>query len=123
MFSIVEQLEAYHDKAIPPPEPCGGRIHKLDATRAQNTCPLKQVEYSRQVESIDKKAADTYAKAQAYVAALPKDFRFSFTEVAAEFKLSFPAAKALTVKLLMGRHIFKDGTMGNNGEKTAYRRR
>lgn len=123
MFSIIEQLLAYHGEVPPPAEPRGGRIHKLDSTRVQNTCPLKQIEYTRQIENIDKKAAETYAKAQAYVASLPKDFKFSYTEIASELKLSFPAAKALTTKLLMGRHIFKDGVIGNNGEKPAYRRR
>lgn len=117
LFTIIEQVRHLNGEVPVVEEPRGGRIYKLDLPKAGGaTVQAKLVE---KVKQEDTKVQDTYAAALQY--ARTCNCRFTYTELAKHLGVSFDTAKKLLQKLSMGRHVIKDGVMGINGAKDAFR--
>ncbi len=117
MFSIIEQLKAYHGEVQHIADPKGGRIYKIDMTVEE--AHAKQDKFKKELTELEQKTLDNYAEAYAWVKKQDKTLRFSYANIAQEIGIAYPVAKKILVKLLLGRHIFKDGKMG---EHDAYKR-
>lgn len=117
LFTIVEQVRQLNGEVPFIEEPRGGRIYKLDTPKAGGaTVQAKLVEKAKQE---DTKVQDTYAAALQYTRTC--NCRFTYTELAKHLGVSFSTAKKLLQKLSMGRHVIKDGVMGTNGAKDAFK--
>ncbi len=122
LFTIVEQVRQLNGEVPFIEEPRGGRIYKLDVPKAGGvTVQAKLAEKAKQEDTKvqDTKVQDTYAAALQYTRTC--GCRFTYTELAKHLGVSFDTAKKLLQKLSMGRHVIKDGVMGTNGAKDAFK--
>lgn len=117
LFTIVEQVQQLNGKVPFVEEPRGGRIYKLDLPKANGV--TVQAKLAEKAKQEDTKVQDTYAAALQYTRTC--GCRFTYTELAKHLGVSFDTAKKLLQKLSMGRHVIKDGVMGTNGAKDAFR--
>ena len=118
LFSIVEQLLHYAGELSPVrAEPRGGRIYRLDMSKADND--KAQTQHTETAKKEDLKVESAYDNALRYTKTCGQ--RFSYTELAEYLGVDFTTARKLLQKLSMGRHVIKDGVMGTNGAKDAYR--
>jgi len=117
LFTIVEQVRQLNGEVPFIEEPRGGRIYKLDVPKAGGVAV--QVKLTEKVKQEDTKVQDTYAAALEYTRTC--NCRFTYTELAKHLGVSFDTAKKLLQKLSMGRHVIKDGVMGTNGAKDAFK--
>lgn len=117
LFTIVEQVQQLNGKVPFVEEPRGGRIYKLDLPKAKGA--TVQAKLAEKAKQEDTKVQDTYAAALQYTRTC--SCRFTYTELAKHLGVSFDTAKKLLQKLSMGRHVIKDGVMGTNGAKDAFR--
>lgn len=118
LFTIVEQIQ--HMRGLLSPvrqEPRGGRIYRLDMSKTDNE--KAQDKRTEQAKKEDVKVESAYCNALTYARAC--GHRFSYTELAEYLGVDFSTAKKLLQKLSMGRHVVKDGVMGTNGAKDAFR--
>lgn len=117
LYTIVEQLRQINGEVPSIPEPRGGQLYKLDYPKELNEA--LQVKHTERAKQEDTKVQSLYNSALCY--ARTCGCRFTYTELAEELRVDYSTARKLLQKLSMGRHVIKDGVMGTNGAKDAFR--